>query len=334
MRVPYANMVQEFKRVLMSRGVSEINAQEAAENFAQTSLDGIYSHGVNRFPRIISYLDRGIIDPNAEPEVEMKSGAMERWNGNLGLGNLNARKAINRACDLAEENGIGIVAIRNTNHWLRGGAFAWEAADRGFISICWTNTMPNMPAYGAKDRKIGNNPFIMGVPRSSGEHVVIDMALSQFSYGKIEEHRINEKPLPVPGGYDTSGEITTDASEIEKTWRVLPIGFWKGSGLSIVLDMVAAILSGGNSVSEIGKNIGDEVALSQVMIAMDPRKFSSMLEADAIVDRIIDDLKTSDPVDARRGVSYPGESTVKRRKENLESGIPVIEEIWDTIINL
>ncbi|MDP1466090.1 Ldh family oxidoreductase, partial [Klebsiella pneumoniae] len=62
--------------------------------------------------------------------------------------------------------------------------------------------------------------------------MVSDMALSQFSYGQIAEHRINEKPLPVPGGYDTSGEITTDASEIEKTWRVLPIGFWKGSGLS------------------------------------------------------------------------------------------------------
>lgn len=334
MRISYDTLVKEFKRILISRGVNEKNAQDAAENFAQTSLDGIYSHGVNRFPRIISYLDRGVIDPNAEPEVEMKSGAMERWNGKLGLGNLNARKGIHRACDLAEENGIGIVAIRNTNHWLRGGAFAWEAADRGFISICWTNTMPNMPAYGAKDRRIGNNPFIMGVPRSSGEHVVIDMALSQFSYGKIEEHRIKGQPLPVPGGYDSQGEITTDASEIEKTWRVLPVGFWKGSGLSIVLDMVAAILSGGNSVSEIGKNIGDEVALSQVMIAIDSKKFGSLIESDAIVDRIIEDLKHSDPVDPNRGVSYPGESTVKRRKENLESGIPVMDEIWNTIKSL
>jgi len=334
MRVLYDVMLKEFQRVLLKKGFDEKTAFEAASNFAQTSLDGVYSHGINRFPRVISYIDNGVIDPNAQPVCETKCGIMEKWNGNLALGNTNAMKAMDRACELAKEHGVGVVALKNTNHWMRGGAFGWQAADKGCIGICWTNTMPNMPAYGAKDRRIGNNPFIMSVPRSNGEHVVIDCALSQFSYGKIEESRLKGKALPVPGGYDSEGNLTTDAAEIEKTWRVLPIGFWKGSGLSIVLDMVAAVLSGGNSVGDIGETIGEEAGLSQVLIAIDPTKLSSREEIDAVVDKIIDYVKGSEPVQENGVISYPGESSLRTRKDNLENGIPVIEEIWNSILNM
>lgn len=334
MRVPYEVMLKEFERVLLKKGLDEKTAYEAAANFAQTSLDGVYSHGINRFPRVISYIDQEVIDPKAKPVCEMQCGSMERWNGNLALGNTNAIKATDRACELAKENGVGVVALRNTNHWMRGGAFGWQAADKGCIAICFTNTMPNMPVYGAKDRRIGNNPLIMAVPRSSGEHVVIDCALSQFSYGKIEEYKLKGKNLPVYGGYDSKGEVTTDAGEIEKTWRVLPIGFWKGSGLSIVLDMVATILSGGNSVGDIGQKIGEEVGLSQVFVAIDPTKLSSRKEIDDKVDRILDYVKGSEPVKEDGVIFYPGESSLKTRKENMENGIPVIEEIWQSILEM
>lgn len=334
MRVAYEDMLNEFNRVLLKKGFDEKTALEAATNFAQTSLDGVYSHGINRFPRVVSYIDKSIINPNAEPVCEMKFGAMERWNGNYALGNTNAMKAMNRATELAKEHGIGVVAIRNTNHWMRGGAFGWQAADQGCIGICWTNTMANMPAYGAKDRKIGNNPFIMSVPRSNGEHVVIDCALSQFSYGKIEEYKLKGKSLPVPGGYDTEGNITTDPSEIEKTRRVLPVGFWKGSGLSIVFDMIATILSGGNSVGDIGGDIGEEAGLSQVLMAIDPTKFSTTSEIDTIVDKIIADVKESEPIRENGTIFYPGESSLNTRKENMEHGIPVVIEIWNKILNM
>ncbi len=334
MRIPYETMLNEFKRILMDRGIEEKTAFEAAENFAQTSLDGVYSHGINRFPRVVDYIDRGIVDAKATPTVEMTTGFMERWNGNQALGNTNAQKAMDRAIELAKENGMGLVATKNTNHWMRGGAYGWQAADKGCIGICFTNTMPNMPAFGARDRKIGNNPFIIAIPRSGGAHVVIDMALSQFSYGKIEEYKLKNKPLPVPGGYDTKGEITTDAAEIEKSWRVLPVGFWKGSGLSIVLDMMAAILAGGNTVGDIGESLSEETGVSQVMIAIDPTKLSSREEVDNVVDRVIAQLKSSEPAEVGGKISYPGESSLAKRKENQEKGIPVVEDIWNAITQL
>lgn len=333
MRIKYEELENKFKSILASRGFSEENAKAAASVFARNSLDGIYSHGVNRFPRVISYIDKGEIDPSAVATAELKMGAFERWNGHRGFGPLNATLAMDRACELAKEHGIGIVALGDNNHWMRGGSYGWQAADNGCIGICWSNTMPNMPAWGGKDRKIGNNPYIMAVPRSNGAHVVVDCAVSQFSYGKIEEARLKGQQLPVPGGYDTEGNLTTDPAEIEKTWRVLPMGYWKGSGLSILFDVVATVLTNANSVSKIG-TFGDEIGLTQIMIAIDPTKANTPEVTDNIVNEIINDIKSSEPVKEGGEVFYPGEIELNTRKDNLENGIPVIDEVWEKIVSL
>ncbi len=198
MRVSYDELLNKFKIILMSRGFTEEMAEAVAAVFAGNSLDGVYSHGVNRFPRVVGYLDSGDIDPNADAECVLSMGAIERWGGHRGFGPLNAKRAMDRACELAKEYGIG---------------------------ICWSNTMPNMPAWGGKDNRIGNNPFVLAIPRTNGRHVVMDCAVSQFSYGKIEETRMKGQKLPVPGGYDTQGNLTADPAEIEASGRVFPMGY-------------------------------------------------------------------------------------------------------------
>lgn len=334
MRISHNEMIQEFKRILTRKGFSEEDAYESAKLFTENSLDGVYSHGVNRFPRVVSYIDKGYINPVAKPQVVASLGAFERWDGNLGMGNLNAKLAMDRAIELSKSFGIGLVALGNTNHWMRGGAYGWQAANAGCVGICWTNTLPNMPAWGAKDRRIGNNPFVIAVPRSNGQHLVVDMAMAQFSYGKIEETKFKGAQLPVAGGYDRNGELTTDPAEIEATWRVLQIGFWKGSGMSIALDLVAAILSAGFSTTDIGKKCEDEYGLSQVLIAIDPRHFNTEAFTDDIVNRVIEDVKDSIPVTEGSGIRYPGERDYQTRLENLEHGIPVLPEIWKAIQSL
>ncbi len=333
MRVKYEVMLNEFQRVLEKYGFNRQDAHEAAEIFAQNSLAGVYSHGLNRFPRVIDYLKKGEIDPSARAECTMSFGAMERWDGHRGFGPLNAQLAMARAIELAKKSGIGLVALGNNNHWMRGGSYGWQAADAGMIGICWSNTCPNMPAWGAKDRRIGNNPLVMAIPRSDGQHVVIDCALSQFSYGKLELCRLNGTKLPVPGGYDTEGNLTTDPGEIEKTWRVLPMGYWKGSGLSIALDLIATVLSDGNSVRTIG-TFGDEVGLTQIMIAIDPAKFNTTELTDQIVNEIVNDVQLSEPEKEGGKVYYPGQKSLASMKENMELGIPVVEEKWNEVCQM
>lgn len=333
MRVKYDVMLSEFDRVLRKYGFSDERAHAAAEIFAQNSLAGIYSHGLNRFPIFVDTLRRGGVDPTAEAECIASFGAMERWDGHRGFGPLNARLAMSRAIELAKANGIGIVALGNNNHWMRGGTYGWQAADAGCIGICWSNTTPNMPAWGAKDSRIGNNPLILAVPKSDGAHIMVDCALSQFSYGKLETTRLAGKQLPVVGGYDKDGNLTRDPGAIEETRRMLPMGFWKGSGLSILLDMICTILTASNSVATIG-TFGSEIGLCQIMIAIDPGKFNTPELTDSIIDSIAADVRSSTPETEGGTVRCPGEGEHAARRDNLANGIPVAEEKWNEVLAL
>jgi 3-dehydro-L-gulonate 2-dehydrogenase len=332
-RISFDDLKAQFKRVLISRGCDEASADLSAQLMAETSCDGVYSHGVNRFARVVEYIDKGYIDLKAKATKVEGMGAFERWDGHLGLGNVNAKLAMDRAIELAHAHGIGCVALANTNHWLRGGSYGWQAADAGCVGICWTNTLPNMPAWGARDRRIGNNPFVMAVPRQGG-HVVVDIAMAQFSYGQMENKALRNEMLPVPGGYDAQGQLSSDPNKILETWRVLPIGYWKGSALSIVLDLVATVLSGGHSVTKVGQLGSDEYGLSQMFIALDATGIAGEDYLRSAVNEVLDNLHASERVDATKAVLYPGENSLATRNENLANGIPVDDGVWAKIQSL
>jgi 3-dehydro-L-gulonate 2-dehydrogenase len=221
--------------------------------------------------------------------------------------------------------------MANTNHWMRGGTYGWQAAEAGVIGICWTNTMPNVPPWGGVEPAIGNNPLVIAIPRAKG-HVVLDMAMSQFSYGALESHRRRGELLPVDGGFDADGKLTRDPGAIEQTQRLLPTGFWKGSGLAIVLDMVAALLSLGNATHQIANDPLRETGLSQVFVAIDPETLSDA--DDKIADAIVQSLHSARPAAEGGSVRYPGENTLQLREENRRLGLPVDEAVWEEICRM
>jgi 3-dehydro-L-gulonate 2-dehydrogenase len=332
LRIPFDEMKAQLKRILLNHGFTEARAELCSQLFTQTSCDGVYSHGLNRFPAFISNVNKGIIDIRAEPIRTDELGAIERWDGRLGPGNLNAAFSMDRAISLAKQHGVGVVALRNTNHWLRAGSYGWQAAEAGCIGICWTNTMPNMPAWGAKDSKIGNNPLVLAVPREQGP-IVLDIAMSQYSYGKLNTYSLNGEQLPFDGGYDEEGRLSRDPAAITKSRRPLPIGYWKGSGLSLMLDLVAVLLSGGSSTYDVGKLDG-EYALSQIFIAFDYGRLPEQGVLAQRLEEILDDLHNSVPTDENGSIRYPGESALSTRNYNLEHGIPVDSGIWQQVLEL
>ncbi|PYU68116.1 MAG: 3-dehydro-L-gulonate 2-dehydrogenase, partial [Acidobacteria bacterium] len=237
MRIPYDELFDGLLRVLLKLGFEQQRARLCARLFTDASRDGVYSHGLNRFPQFVRMIQTGVIAVDAEPELVTSFGSLERWDGKSGPGTLNAYRCMDRAIARSRQQGIGCVALANTNHWMRGGSYGWQAADAGVIGICWTNTMANLPPWGASDPRVGNNPVIIAVPRGKG-HVVLDMAMSQFSYGALASYRMRGEPLPVEGGFDAAGWLTRDPVAIEASRRPLPIGYWKGSGLALMLDLV------------------------------------------------------------------------------------------------
>ena len=232
----------------------------------------------------------------------------------------NATLAMARAIALAKEKGIGVVTLRNTNHWMRGGTYGWQAADAGCIGICTTNTIAVMPPWGGSEARLGNNPLVIAVPRKKG-HVVLDMALSQFSYGKMQEYKMAGKQLPVAGGYDQNGKLSTDPGTISKLKRPLPVGYWKGSGLSVMIDLLVAGLSGGKTVSEITAS-ENEYGVCQLFFAINAENLSQEL-----IERVIIYTKSS----AGEDIRYPGEQVLRSRNLAAIEGIEVNDSIWEQV---
>ncbi|RFZ85857.1 3-dehydro-L-gulonate 2-dehydrogenase [Mucilaginibacter terrenus] len=328
MKVHYDQLKDEFTRILLSLGFTELKAEECAKIFADNSRDGVASHGLNRFPVFVQYVKEGLLIPSAEPALVTAFGAIEQWDGNLGPGMLNAQFCTDRAIALADANGIGCVALKNTNHWMRGGTYGLQAAEAGCISICFTNTTANLPPWGGTEPRLGNNPLVVALPKQGGP-VLLDMAISQYSFGKLGQYKAEGKPLPLPGGYDNEDNLTTDAATIMATKRALPIGFWKGSGLSLVLDMLAALLSGGNSTAAISKNGKKESAVSQVFICVKPNGSNN----EELIKQIIDYTKTSATI-TNKEILYPGENMMRTREKSLREGVTVDEKIWEEVKKL
>jgi 3-dehydro-L-gulonate 2-dehydrogenase len=330
LRVSYDDLFDALQRAMRRLGLADDRATLCARLFAETTRDGVYTHGLNRFPRFAASVANGSVDVNAEPTRTGGFGAIERWDGHRGVGNLNAWACMQRAMALAKQHGMGGVALANTNHWMRGGTYGWLAAEQGLFAICWTNTLANTPAWGATTPTLGNNPLIIAIPRPGG-HVVLDMAMSQFSYGMLAAYSKRGEPLPVDGGFDKAGNLTKDAAAIEASQRALPVGYWKGSGLALVMDMFAAMLSGGLATHQIPLDPFRETGLSQIFLAIDPSSIASSQELTRIADGVINSLREATPVDPGNPVRYPGEQTLQLREENLRLGVPVDPDIWKQI---
>ena len=327
--IPFDELVSALKQILLQVGFEETRADRCATLFAKADLDGVRSHGVNRFPLFLEFIEKGYVKPANFPTLLSEIVLFERWDGNLGPGNLNAEFAMDRAIKLSREFGIGCVALAQTNHWMRGGNFGRQAVEAGCIGICFTNTKPNMPAWGGSEPILGNNPLVIGIPRKESP-VVLDMAMSQFAHGQMSLYAQKGQELPFDGGFDSEGNLTKNPTEILENRLALPMGLWKGAGLSLMLDLLVSVLSGGNSTHEVDHN-GDEYGISQVFLCLDPVKLELMDWMESKIDNVLDNLKNS-AVFEGEVVRFPGEKVLEIRTRNLENGTPVAESTWAKIL--
>ena len=330
LNIRYDELTDVLEKGLVKVGLDDARAKQLAQVFAGNSLEGVYSHGVNRYMRFIDEVRRGVVDIHAQTEVVAAFGAIEVRDAHYGIGPINAESAMARAIELSKEHGIACVAVRNTNHWMRPGRYGWQAANAGVIGMCWSNTIGNMPPWGGLEPKLGNNPIVLAIPRKKG-HVVVDMAMTQFAFGKLEMAKLNGEQLPRYGGYDENGQLTTDPDQIQKTGRALPIGYWKGSSMSLALDMIAAATALGRTTAMVASDSSTEHGVSQIFIAINFRAVVDSERADEILDTAVDYMLSATPVEAGRPVRYPGQNTAKTREKNLADGVPIHQETWEKI---
>ena len=163
--------------------------------------------------------------------------------------------------------------------------------------------------------------------------MVLDIAMSQFSFGRMEVLSSRGEKLPVPGGFDQYGQLTQDAAVILETRRALPIGYWKGSGLSLLLDMTASLIAGGQATYQIRQQDA-EYSISQVFIAFDITRPEGAAWVEEQVQQIIADLQQAEPDSPDNEVLFPGERVLRTREDYLMNGIPVDDAVWQAILNV
>ncbi|MBR1672044.1 MAG: 3-dehydro-L-gulonate 2-dehydrogenase [Fretibacterium sp.] len=327
-RVSFSEMKETAKKAFLNLGLTEEQAEACAAIHTASSADGVESHGMNRIPRFAVYVRKGWINIKGTPQLIGARGAAENYDGQRGIGVLNALFCADRAVELAKAHGIGLVALKNTTHWMRGGTYAWRTAEAGFIGINWINTESCMPMWGSDVKSVGNNPFCLAIPREDGE-IVVDMAMSQYAYGKLGVYRLAGKQLPYPGGFDKDGNLTSDPGAIEESMRILPAGYWKGSSLAIALDLAAAAIANGFcgiDMDEEGK--GSCTGCNQIFIAIDPYLFGDREKTQEMFNRRVAAADAAHPIDPRHPVRCPGENTLERRRQSQAEGVLVDEAIW------
>lgn len=334
MRIPFEEAVAVMKEKLVKYGSPEDYAQEVAYVMAENSLEGVYTHGINRYMRLINNMKDGLTLPNEVCEKVAGLGGYEVWDGKLGFGIVNARICTNRAIELAKEHGIACVSLRNTNHWLRGATYGKMTAEAGMLGIHFTNARTNMCAWGTQQHALGNNPLVLAVPRANGDHVIADTSFSQYSYGKLQLARLEGRTMELPGGYDQNGELSRDPDVILKSQKLLPVGQWKGASIAMLLDLITSVSSFGNCAAMVTKLGGkDEHAFSQTFIAINPLALGDEETFSHIVEEAVTYVLEAKPLPGAK-VRYPGQMTRTRRQENLDNGIPVDEGIWSSICAL
>lgn len=249
---------------------------------------GHYSHGMNRLEMYINDLHAGAIDGNAVPELLQESPATAWVDGKNGLGAVVGNFCMDLAIKKASSVGVGIVAVKGSNHYGMAGYYALRAQEVGLMGVSMTNTSPLMTPTRSRDSALGTNPISFAAPATCGDSFVLDMATTAVALGKIEIQRRKGLPLPHGWAQDESGKVTDDANAAYEAFRLMPLGGeehtsgYKGYGLATMVEVLCGVLAGANFSTHIRKwtlQGGSEPAnLGQFFMAIDPKCFAPGFE--------------------------------------------------------
>ncbi len=241
-----------------------------------------------------------------------------------GFGYVAAHRAMTRASDKAKTAGIAMVGVRHSNHFGIAGYHALTAAKQGLIGWACTNAAAEMAPWGSAQVVLGTNPWGIAIPRGSDHAIVLDMALTMSGKGMMRWYERESRPMPANWALTPDGQATTDPAAA-MTGPLLPIGDYKGYGLSLFTDVLAGVMTGalfGLDVFQDDTNFD----VGHMMIAIDPAALMTAADFDRRLEELVRQVKGAKPIDPERPVMLPGEVEFRRMRERQNSGIPVARE--------
>jgi LDH2 family malate/lactate/ureidoglycolate dehydrogenase len=322
--------------IFKAAGCSEANAQDMAECLVQTNLWGIDSHGVLRTPEYLKRFQSGAM--NRQPEIRsLKSGSgLEVLDADNGAGYVAGRAAMTRAIELAKTGNIAAVGIINSNHCGAASLYARMALEHGMIGIAMSNVAPNMVAPGGSKPITGNNPIAVAVPTFGDFPFVFDISLSAVSGGKILVAAKNGEEIPFGWATDKEGRPTNDPNIGFKGF-LLPMGGHKGFGLSLLVDILCGVITGGSFQHQLKSMYvypNDPSNTAHLMLVINPLFLMSKEQLKERMAEFFQTVKQSPMWDADSEMLLPGEIEYRKENERRSSGIPIPEPLYTELVQL
>jgi L-2-hydroxycarboxylate dehydrogenase (NAD+) len=317
-------------------GMTDGNARYCAECLVLTNLWGIDSHGVLRLPIYVQRLVAEVIAANPQITVAGGSAAFQIVDGGNGMGFLVGRDSMHLAVTLAREYGIGAVTVRNSNHFGAAALYAKLAIDAGLIGIAMTNVTPNLVVPGGSKPITGNNPIAVGVPTAEPFPFMLDISMSSVAGGKLLLASKKREKIPLDWATDREGRFTDDPDVGFKGF-LLPLGGHKGYGLSLAVDILCGVISGGAfqfGIHSMYLQPGEPSHTGHMMIAIDPE---IAMEREALLTRMRDyylTIKASPMWQEGKEMLIPGEIEHRTRLQRERDGIPLPAELFGELAEL
>jgi ureidoglycolate dehydrogenase (NAD+) len=327
-RIGHDELLRFIRDTLVTHGASDQDATIVAQGLVWANLRGVDGHGVSRLPRYLKYIERGEIDPKAQPRLVHDRAATFVFDAGHGFGPVAAMQAAALAVERAKLAGVCYGLIRETTHTGAIGRYAQWMAERGCAAIVITAGQTLMAYHGARVASLGTSPIAIAVPSGNGP-IVLDMATSTISNGKILQSRATGAALPDGTVLTAAGEPTTDPRQAE---ILLPLGGPKGSGLGLMFEMLASVLGAAPIQARVlGPEKRTRHTSNTAIIAIDIATFRPLGDFTNDVDTLASLITALPRQSGFDEILLPGERSGRTEAARRKSGIPIAPKLWEEL---
>ena len=320
-RVSVSAVIDFAARAFAKTGVPEAEARKAARLLIESDLNGSDGHGIFRLAQYVGGLRNGKVDPKGAIKVDIDGPATAHIDGGNALGHLVMARATEVAIDKAKTQGAAWVGVRGSNHAGAASIWASQMLPHDMIGVYMAVGSNNfMAPWGGFERLLGTNPIAFAVPGLEEPPILFDMATSIAANGKVQVAQSKGEPLPEGWAIDKTGRPITDASKVDEG-VLLPIGDYKGYGLSLMIGLIGATLNGG----QFGREPTDAKASNtgQAVLALQISRFGDVTAFKRQVDKVARDIRGSGKLPGVSEIRLPGDRAYAVRQERTRDGIPV-----------
>lgn len=323
--------------IFRTSGSDESEANLIANNLTESNLSGHDSHGIGMVPSYIERVQRGAINVNQHATVKWQNGPIVQIDGNLGYGQVIGSETIDIGMEKARESGAAIVALRNSHHLGRIGAWGEKCADSGFVSIHFVNAIglnPQVAPYGSGEARYSTNPCCVALPATQQQsRIVLDMATSKIAMGKVRVARNKGDKIPPGILFDPDGKPTNDPDVMFGTPRgaLAPFGDHKGYALSFICETLAgALINGGTCVPR--NQVQNTTINNMLSIVLDPNALGDADVFRTELNEITSYVKSARPAEGVAEILVPGDPERLAKEKRLEVGIYVDDNTWQEVV--